>query len=205
MIGSGLVASLKRPGGNVTGVTLLLPEMNAKRLELLKEVSPQSIHVAVLVDPNNLSSLRALGSIELAAPPLNLQVQRFDVSRVEELMTAFSAMRSQSIDSIVIIDDANVEDNWSLVSDVAAAQHLASIGPLTLTKLGTLIGYGPDLVAASRRMATFVHKIINGAKPDQLPVEQAAKIKLVINLKTAKKLGIKIPFSLLTLADELIE
>ena len=205
LLGSGLVASLNRPGGNVTGLTFFQPEVTAKRIELLREIIPQSSRVAVLFNPNNTLAPLAIQTMALTATSLKLELQQFEVRRSEEFASAFSAMNARRADAVVVVDDSLIFNSYNLVADLAMAQRLPSIALPNFPEAGGLMGYGVDWAAESRKLALFVHKIIRGATPDHLPVEQATKFKLVINLKVAKTLGIAIPSLLLSWADEVIE
>jgi putative ABC transport system substrate-binding protein len=206
-VGAGLVASLNRPGGNVTGQTFFIPELNAKRLELLKELLPEIRRVAVLANPSNPVTLRVLPAMALTAASLELELQQFGATRSDELASAFLDMGKRRSQAVVVIDDAFLANpnTARAIVDLATAQRFPSIGFLELAEAGGLMSYGVDFFDISRDAAVFVHKIIKGAKPEQLPVEQPTKFKFVINLKTAKALGITIPLTLLARADEVIE
>jgi putative ABC transport system substrate-binding protein len=205
-LGSKLVASLARPGGNVTGLTFFLPEVSAKRLELIKELVPRVERVAVLYNPWNTSTLFAVQAIVRAAPSINVEIQEYGITRPDELANAISLMVKRRADFVIVNDDGMLESNSKLIADLAKAQRIPSIGfDWRLVQAGALLSYGADHVAATRQSAIFVDKIIRGAKPNVLPVEQAIKFKLVINLKTAKELSITVPPALLARADEVIE
>jgi putative ABC transport system substrate-binding protein len=202
-VGSGLVASLNRPGGNVTGRTFFIPELNAKRLELLKELLPEIRRVAVLVNPSNPVTLRILPAMALTAASLELELQQFGATRSDELASAFSDMGKRQAQAVAVVDDGFLTNpnTARAIVDLATARRFPSIGFLELAEAGGLMSYGVDFFGISRDAAVFVHKIIKGAKPEQLPVEQPIKFKFVINLKTAKALGITIPLTLLARAD----
>ena len=206
-VGSGLVASLNRPGGNVTGRTFFIPELNAKRLELLKELLPEVRRVAVLVNPSNPVTLRILPAMALTAASLELELQQFGATRSDELASAFLDMGKRQAQAVAVVDDGFLTNpnTARAIVDLATAQRFPSIGFLELAEAGGLMSYGVDFFDISRDAAVFVHKIIKGAKPKQLPVEQPTKFKFVINLKAAKALGITIPVTLLARADEVIE
>jgi putative ABC transport system substrate-binding protein len=206
-VGSGLVASLNRPGGNVTGRSFFAPELNSKRLELLKELLPEIRRVAVLVNPTNPVRLRILPAMALTAASLELELQQVGATRSDELASAFLDMGKRRAQAVVVIEDAFLTspNTARAIVDLATAQRFPSIGFLELAEAGGLMSYGVDHFDIFRDAAVFVHKIIKGAKPEQIPVEQPAKFKFVINLKTAKALGIAIPLTLLARADEVIE
>ena len=206
-VASGLVASLNRPGGNVTGQSFFNPELNAKRLELLKEVLPEIKRVAVLVNPTNPVTLRVLPAMALTAASLEFELQQFEVTRSDELASAFLDMRKRRAQAVVVIEDPllTTPNTAKAIVDLATAQPFPSIGSLELAEAGGLMSYGVNFFDIYQDAAVFVHKIIKGAKPEQLPVEQPTKFKFVINLKAAKALGITIPVTLLARADKPIE
>jgi putative ABC transport system substrate-binding protein len=204
-IRSGLVASLSRPGGNLTGQTFFVPELNAKRLELLKEALPDSRHVAVLVQPTNPAVPPALEMMGLTAKSLGLELQQFEARRPDELKGVFSAMVASRVDAVAIVEDPIWFDSASSIGELATAHRLPAIGFLEIAEAGGLLAYGVDQGETTARAAIFVDKILRGAKPAELPVEQATKFKFVINLKTAKALGLTIPYTLSGRADEVIE
>jgi putative ABC transport system substrate-binding protein len=201
----GLIAGLSRPGGNVTGQTFFNPELNAKRLELIKEALPQSRRIAVLFNPKNLIVPSVLEAMELAAKSLNLQLDQFAAGRPDELPSAFSAMAVKRTDALVVVDDPITFEMIGSIVRLATAQLLPSIGQLELAEAGGLMAYAADYNEMFRHAAVFVDKILKGAKPDELPVEQPTRFKFVINLKTANTLGLKIPNLLFARADEVIE
>jgi putative ABC transport system substrate-binding protein len=201
----GLVASLNRPGGNITGNTLFIPELNAKRLDLLKEALPDSSRVGVLFNPNNPASPALLETMGLTAKSLNLELQQFEARRPGEFTRAFAAMVTIGVDAVAVVDDPVMVTNVEPIVELATVRRLPSIGFLELAQAGGLMAYGVDFVDSLRHAAVFVDKILKGAKPDTLPVEQPTRFKFVINLKTAKTLGLTIPYLLLGRADEVIE
>jgi len=202
-IRSGLVASLSRPGGNLTGQTFFVPELNAKRLELLKEALPDSRRIAVLVQPTNPTP--ALEMMGLTAKSLGLELQQFEARRPDELKGAFSAMVARSVDAVVVVEDPKWFDYARSIGELVTAQRLPSIGFLEIAEAGGLLAYGVDQDEMFVSAAVFVAKILKGAKPAELPVEQPTRFKFVINLKTAKALGLTIPYMLSGRADEVIE
>ncbi len=204
-VAMGLIASLARPGGNITGTTFFDPELSAKRLELLKEIMPRIRRVAVLMNPRNpviAPILRAMGA---TAEYLKLKLEKFEVQRPGELAGAIAAMAKSRVDAVAITQDALLTENAKVISDLAVKQRLPAIGYTELAEAGGLIGYGVNVLELYRRSAYFVDRILKGAKPGDIPVEHPTRFELVINLKTAKALGIKIPQSLLQRADKVIE
>jgi len=204
-VAAGLVAGLARPGGNITGSTYFLPQLMAKRLELLKAAIPHITQVAILVKPDNPFFVPALQALETAVNSLKLGLQQFEARGPNEFEAAFSAMAKNRIDAVVILEDGVFVSNARAIADLAARHRIPSAGFNELAEAGGLIGYGVDFIAMYRRAATFVDRILKGAKPAGIPVEQATKFELVINMKTAKALGLTIPQSLLLRADELIQ
>ncbi|MBI3706665.1 MAG: ABC transporter substrate-binding protein [Proteobacteria bacterium] len=205
-VSTGLVESLARPGGNVTGQTLLAPEAIGKRLELLKEVIPGLTRVAVLLNSSNPVSGPELRETETAARSLGLQLQSLSVTDPRGFESAFSSMNSARADALIVLSDAMFFGQRGQIADLATANRLPAISWFgDFAKSGGLMSYGPDVLAMARRAATYVDKIRNGAKPADLPIEQPTRFEFMINLKTAKALGITIPPTLLVRADEVIE
>jgi putative tryptophan/tyrosine transport system substrate-binding protein len=204
-VATGLIASLARPGANITGSTIFNPELCAKRLELLKEALPRARRIAILVNPDNPISGPNLKAAELTAMSLGLELQHFQMRASNEIKGAFSAMARTPADAVSIFEDAILFANTTSIADHALAQRLPSIGYLDLAQAGGLMAYGVDFPEIFRHAAVFVDKILKGAKPSQLPVEQPTKFKLVLNLKSAKALRLEFPATLLARADEVIE
>jgi putative ABC transport system substrate-binding protein len=205
-VGSGLVASLARPGGNVTGTTLMAPDVVGKRLELLKEVVPRVSRVAVLQHPDNPASARQLREVEARGRALGVRLQILDVRNPPEIDSAFAAMTREQAGALLTLSDAIFETQRRQIVELAAKGRLpTSLGTREQAEAGGLMAYGADFLALERRAATYVDKILKGAKPADLPVEQPTKFELVINMKTAKALGLTIPPSLLLRADQVIE
>jgi putative tryptophan/tyrosine transport system substrate-binding protein len=203
---SGLIASLARPGGNVTGLTLFAPELIGKQLELLKEMIPRLSRVAMLWNPVNQAVQSAVDQGRGAARKLGLQLQVLEARQPEDIESAFTAMRRGRAGALLLLSDAMFILLRTRIDDLAAKAHLAVMYTLREYMVaGGLAFYGPSMADNFRRAATYVDKILKGAKPGDLPVEQPTKFELVINLKTAKALGLTIPQSLLGRADQVIQ
>jgi putative ABC transport system substrate-binding protein len=202
---SGLVASLARPGGNVTGLTFFNPELAAKRFELLKETLPGLTEVGLLLNPENPINEPIVPMIKLTARALGLEIYPFGVRGPAEFEGAFAAMATKRVGAVVIIDDATLIDNAPAVARLALQQRLPSSGWPDYAVAGGVIGYGVNFPDMFRRAATFVDKILKGTKATDLPVERATKFETIVNLKTAKALGLDVPPMLLARADEVIE
>jgi putative tryptophan/tyrosine transport system substrate-binding protein len=204
-VASGLVASLARPGGNITGLTDRVPELSAKWLEFLKEAAPATGRVAVLVNPDNLAFNVPARALETTATSLNVELHKFGARRPHELENAFTAMAKNRIDAVLVNTDSVLNVHVRAIADLAIKRRLPAAGSKEFAEAGGTIGYGVAFSDNYRRAASFVDKILRGAKPTDLPVEQPTKFELVINLKTAKALGLTIPQSLLLRADQIIE
>jgi ABC-type uncharacterized transport system substrate-binding protein len=201
----GFVASLARPGGNVTGSSNFSPELCAKRVELLKETLPRIQRVGVLFNPDNSINDRNLPAMEQTAKLLKIGLQRFEVRGTEEFKNAFSAITKQRIDAVALPEDDFLSANQNEVVEHVAKQRLPSIGRAEFAEAGGLIGYAVNFFDLYRRAAIFVDKIVKGAKPAELPVEQPTKFDFIINLKAAKQIGVTIPPSVLARADKVIK
>src|SRR4029450_6216431 len=204
-VSAGLVASLARPGGNVTGSKVFGPEHNVKRLELLKAGIPRLARVAFLFNPDNPSSVTENKEIENAARSAKLDISYFEARKPAEFDSVFTAMTKKPVGGAVVTDDAMLNSNSKRLAGIAGQKLLPLAGNTDLAEAGGLIGYGVNVPHMFRRAAYFVDKILKGAKPADLPVERATKFDLVINLKTAKALGLTIPPSLLGRADEVVQ
>ena len=208
-IGDGLVASLARPGGNITGLTPLGPELVPKRVELLKEALPNMSRVIVLWHPGGNSERATkdmLKETETAARALRVQIRFVDVRGADEIDRAFSAITTEPAEALLVFPSPMLFLERRRIVDLAAKYRLPSIfTSREYVEQGGLISYGANVDDLFRRSAIFVDKILKGAKPGDLPVEQSTKFELVINLKTAKALGLTIPPSILVRADEVIE
>jgi putative ABC transport system substrate-binding protein len=204
-VATGLVAAIVRPGGNVTGATFFNPEVSAKRLELLKEAIPRIRRVAVLVNPDNPAREPVLQAMELTARSLKAELLPFEARGPREFEGAFVGMAQRRVDALTIIEDPMLLDNARSLVDLAAKHRFPCAGFKEVAEGGGLMAYGVDLPAMWRQAAGFVDKILKGAKPSDLPVQQASKFELVINLKTANALGLTIPRSVLLRADQVIQ
>jgi putative tryptophan/tyrosine transport system substrate-binding protein len=205
-VGSGLVVSLARPGGNVTGTSMMAPDLVGKQLEVLKDVVANVSRVAVLWNPANPGSAPQLRQAEAAAGALGVGLQPFEARTPQQIDNAFAAMTKEKTGALLILVDAIFTNQVKRIARLAAEKHLPSIyGQREYAEAGGLMVYSSDPLDLERRAAIFVDKILKGAKPADLPVEQPTKFELVINLKTAKALGLTIPPSLLQRADELIQ
>ena len=204
-VGSGLIASLARPGGNVTGLSRLTPELIGKNLELLKEAVPRAVRVAVLSNPRNPLHPELVRNAKLAARSLGVQLKIVEAGAPKELEGAFSTMAGERMSALLVLADGMFYVNRTRIADLALRNRLPSMfGSGDLARAGGLMAYAPRSGDNYRRAATYVDKILKGAKPADLPVEQPTKFELVINLKTAKALGLTIPPSVLLRADEMI-
>ena len=204
-VGGGLVTSLGRPGGNVTGVTTMLAEMSAKRLQLLKEVAPNVSRVAVLWNPAIPWHRALLKEVEAAAPALRLQPVVIAVRNRDDLGDAFSEMTKGRVDAVFVSHTMTPRARGQMI-DLAAKRRMPTMFmDRDYVAAGGLMSYGSDFSEEFRHAAEYVDKILKGAKPADLPVEQPTKFELIINLKTAKALGLTIPQSLLSRADEVIQ
>jgi putative ABC transport system substrate-binding protein len=205
-LGSGLVASLARPGGNVTGMSLMAPDLGGKRLELLREILPGLTRVAVLWNSANPYSAIGFKETQSAARTLGVEVQSLEVRSPDDFDRAFEAAQRQHPDALVTVDDPLTLGHLKLIVDFTAGQRLPSVHVAKeFAAAGGLVSYAANIPDVLRRAAGYVDKILKGAKPADLPVQQPTKFELVINLKTAKALGLEIPDKLLALADQVIE
>jgi len=201
---SGAVASLARPGGNITGSSFFSNELTAKRLDILKTAQPALVRVGILTNSQNLATASTNRTVASLAQKLNVRAQIVDVRHPDELDAALTVAKAQT-DGIVLGDEQVITggDSARRIADFALRNRLPSSGTIDYAHVGGLIGYGVDWTDV--RSMAFVDKILKGAKPADLPIQQASKFELVINLKTAKALGLTIPPSLLQRADQVIE
>jgi len=205
-VGAGLVASLPRPGGNVTGLSLLAPELSGKRLQLLMEAAPRTTRVAVIWNPVSPASAGYLRETEAAARSLGLQLQPVEVRSPADLDAAFKAVARARPGALITLADGMLAANRTRIVQFAAKSQLPGVFPhREWADAGGLMAYGPSFASNWRRAATYVDKILKGAKPADLPVEQPTKFELVINLKTAEALSLTFPQSILIQATEVIQ
>jgi putative ABC transport system substrate-binding protein len=204
LVQDGIVASLARPGGNITGVTLLSSELEGKRLELLKEASRKLSRVAVLVNSANPAWERYPQVLEPAARALGLRLQRVEFSKPADFEQAFSAILRNRAGGLLVVSDPIFTDQTRL-AEFAVKHHLPSISEVPrFAEAGGLIQYGLSIADMGRRAAAYIDKILKGAKPADLPVERPTKFEFLINLKTAQQMGLKIPPEMLARADKVI-
>jgi len=205
-VATGVVASIARPGGNITGQTFFNPELRAKRVELLKEVMPRLTHVAVILNADNPAQVGPeFQAMEKAAQALNIKLQPFQLREPSELVSAFEKMEQTHAEAVETGDDPLALGNVGAIVALAARGRILSIGPEEVPRAGGILGYGADLVAVFRRAAFFVDKILKGTNPADLPIERVSKFQFILNRKAAKALGFEIPQSILLRADEVIE
>jgi len=205
-VGSGFVASLARPGGNITGLATLSPELSGKRLELLKEVVSKLSRVAVLGDSSNPTNAQNLKETELAAGALGVKLQYLDVLSSKDLETAFRAAGKGRAEAVLLLGGAVFVSQRTQVAELAVKSRFPAIYyRLDFVEDGGLMSYATSLADLSRRAATYVDKILKGRKPADLPVEQPTKFELIINLKAAKQIGLTIPPNVLVRADRVIK
>jgi putative tryptophan/tyrosine transport system substrate-binding protein len=203
---AGLVASFNRPGGNVTGVSLLGPELETKRLELLDQLVPGTTPIGVLVNPMNPAAVIQLRKLQEAAGVLKRQIDVVRASTAPGIETAFEIVAQNGTDGLLVVQDPFYNSRRDQIVALAARYRRPVVYPLReFADIGGLVSYGHDLVDGYRQMGVYVGRILKGEKPADLPVVQPTKFEFVINLKTAKTLGLTVPPSLLTTANEVIE
>jgi ABC-type uncharacterized transport system substrate-binding protein len=204
-VGNGFVASLARPGGNITGLSTLYPDISGKQLELLKEIVARLSRLAVLGNSTHPGNAQALKETELAAGALAVQLQYLDVRDSKDIETAFRAASKGRADAVLVLENAVLTSHRKQLVELAAKSRLPAIYPQTeYMEAGGLIYYGPNTPDLFRRAAIYVDKILKGAKPADLPVEQPTKFEFIINLKAAKQIGLTIPPNVLVKADRVI-
>ena len=205
-VASGFVTSLARPGGNLTGLTTVNPDVAAKRVELLKELIPRVSRVAVLRNPTNSGSLFALKETQAGAKQFDIRLQLLEARSPDELEPAFRVAIRQHAGALIVLVDTLFTSQRKQISDLGIKQRLPEIfDSSAFVEAGGLVSYGANLSDLFRHAATYVDKILKGAKPADLPVEQPTKFELVINLKTAKEIGVTIPPNVLARADKVIK
>jgi putative ABC transport system substrate-binding protein len=204
-VGTGFVVSLARPGGNITGLSTLSPQLSGKRLELLKEIVPKLSRVAVLGNSTSPGNAETLKELELVAQVLKVQLQYFDVLTANEIESSFQAAGKERADAILVLSNSILTSHRKQVIDLAVKSRLpASYARAEFVESGGLLTYGVSLIDNSRRAAAYVDKILKGAKPADLPVEQPTKFEFIVNLKAAQQIGLPIPPNVLARADKVI-
>jgi len=203
---SGLVASIARPGGNLTGVSGLTAGLDAKRLEVLKEAVPAATRVAILWNPENLTGVPQRNRITLAAEALKVQLRMLEVRSPGEIDNAVAVAVRERSEALLVLADPLLASQWKRIVDLAVRARLPLAAHFrSFPDAGALLSYGPNIVEIVRQLAVYADRILKGVKPADLPVEEPTKYELVINLKSAKALGLTIPQSLLLRADEVIQ
>jgi putative ABC transport system substrate-binding protein len=204
-VSSGLVASLAKPGGNVTGLSLQATDIAGKRLELLREAVPGLRRLAVMFDAGYPASVKESSEAQAVARTVGLEVAPHGIRRAEDIPPAFEALKAEA-DALYVVDNALVTANRMRITALARSTRLPTIFPgRDFVQAGGLMSYGPDYQALFWRAGDYVDKILRGTKPGDIPVEQPTKFELVVNLKTAKALGLEVPLHIQQLADEVIE
>ena len=205
-IGTGLVPSLARPGGNLTGLSSIAPDLEGKRLQLLREVVPALSHVAMFINSLNPFHISSMKQARAAAQAMGIKLQLHDIRKSEDLDDAFAAIRKERPDALLILADRVFLHNRERIVDFANEQRLPNVNAYKeLVEVGGLMSYGPSYEDMHKRAAIYVDKILKGAKPADLPIEQPSKFTFIVNLKAAKTLGVTVPSQLLGLVDQLIE
>jgi putative ABC transport system substrate-binding protein len=201
---TGIVVSLARPGGNITGSSFFWAEVNAKRLEFMKDLNPSLARAGALMNPDNPAMTSILRVMEDTARALNVNLQAVNVRRIDELEVVIKFARAQ-VEALIVVDDGLFISNAQRIAELAARSRLPSIGFREYCEAGGMVAYGVDFPQIWRRAAAFVDKILKGAKPADLPIEQATRFEFIINLKTAKAIGFEVPPALSARANEVIE
>ena len=205
-VGTGLVPSLARPGANLTGLSSVAPDLEGKRLQLLREVVPALSHVAMFINSLNPFHVSSMRQARAAAQTMGIKLQLHDIRKSEDLDDAFAAIRKERPDAVLILADRVFLHNRERMIDFTKEQHLPNVNAYKeLVEVGGLMSYGPSYEDMHKRAAIYVDKILKGAKPADLPIEQPSKFTFIVNLKAAKALGVTVPSQLLGLADELID
>jgi putative tryptophan/tyrosine transport system substrate-binding protein len=205
MLALGLISSLSRPGGNVTGLSLFAAELTAKRLELVKEAVPSVTRVAILLNPGNASTQFVLSETEATAKASKVELRAFEARQPADFVQVFAAMADQQVGALVIHEDTMLNANANSIAVFAAVRRLPSSGFPEFVRAGGLLAYGINFPDTDYRAAAFVDKILKGAKAGDLPVERSTKFNLMVNLQTARALGVEIPPMLIARADEVVE
>ena len=205
-VGTGLVPSLARPGGNLTGLSSIAPDLEGKRLQLLREVVPALSHVAMFINSLNPFHVSSMRQARAAAQAMGIKLQLHDIRKSEDLDDAFAAIRKERPDALLILADRIFLHNRERMMDFTKEQRLPNVNAYKeLVEVGGLMSYGPSYEDMHKRAAIYIDKILKGAKPADLPIEQPSKFTFIVNLEAAKALGVTVPSQLLGLADQLIE
>jgi putative ABC transport system substrate-binding protein len=204
-VSDGFVASLARPGGNITGLSTLAPEISGKQLELLKEIVPRFSHVAVLWTSSNPGNAQALREMERAAGAFGVKLQFLDILGLKDIQTAFRAASKGRADAVLVLQSGVATAQRTEIAKLAIKSRLPAIYPRSdFVEDGGLMSYGVSISDLDRRAATYVDKILKGTKPADLPVEQPTKFEFIVSLKAAKQIGLTIPPNVLARADRII-
>src|SRR4051812_22748475 len=205
-VAGGIVNSLARPGGNITGMSIIAPDLAGKRLELLKEVLPKLKRLTVLWNPGSGGAVTEWRATQVAARQLGIELASLEVRDAEALLRAFERLRAQRPPALAVLSDVRVISYRKLIADFAAEQRIPTLfGFAEFAAAGGLLSYGVNLVDLYRRSAGYVDRILRGAKPGELPIEQPTTFEMVVNLKVASALGVAMPQSVLLRADQVIE
>ena len=205
-IGTGLVPSLARPGGNLTGLSSVAPDLEGKRLQLLREVMPALSYVAMFINSLNPFHISSMEQARAAAQTMGIKLRLHDIRKSEDLDDTFAAIRKERPDALLILADRVFLHNRERIVDFANEQRLPNVNAYKeLVEVGGLMSYGPSYEDMHKRAAIYVDKILKGAKPADLPIEQPSKFTFIVNLQAAKTLGVTVPSQLLGLVDQLIE
>src|SRR5690349_7019920 len=205
-VGTGLVPSLARPGGNLTGLSSVAPDLEGKRLQLLREIVPALSHVAMFVNSLNPFHVSSMRQARAAAQSMRIKLQIHDIQKSEDLNHAFAALRKERPDALLILADRVFLHNRQRIVDFTKEQRLPNVNAYKeLVEVGGLMSYGPSYEDMHKRAAIYVDKILKGTKPAALPIEQPSKFTFIVNLKAAKELGVTVPSQMLGLADQIIE
>ena len=205
-IGTGLVPSLARPGGNLTGLSSIAPDLEGKRLQLLREVAPALSHVGMFINSGNPFHVSSTKQARAAAQAMGIKLQLHDIRKSEDLDDAFDVIRKERPDALLILADRVFLHNRQRIVDFTKEQRLPNVNAYKeLVEVGGLMSYGPSYEDMHKRAAIYVDKILKGAKPADLPIEQPSKFTFIVNLRAAKALGVTVPSQLLGLSDQLIE
>ncbi len=204
-IAAGIVTSLAHPTGNVTGVAILEPDITVKRLELVRDAFPRVKQVAILINPKSVMHGVIFKMAENAAKSLKIGLQKYEAGNLDQIKSAFATMAKKGAGAVVIPIDTMFQPNFAVIAVLAEQMRLPSVGPSNFPDSGGLIGYGAIPAKYFPRAAYYIDKLFKGAKPGDLPVEQPTQFEMIINMKTAKALGVKIPNSILVQATKVIE